>query len=116
MEENKLKDISEGMAFNMSAEVSKGTSDPNIPLERALKLNKNKRKPTLKQPMPKVIEIDSHHIYDDPFTVLFFKLIKLNNAEIDKLLTEANFTMIDLDGKNLFPIPKNDISQKNITK
>lgn len=104
----KLNKISDTMAGHMSTEVSKGTNDANTPLEAALKLKGHSRPqqtPRVPTPQdkPPVVQVGEFVVYNDPTTLLFAYLIQLNNSEVDGLLTQFQFQMMDIHSKPMFP-------------
>lgn len=105
-QEPKLDKIDEGLLRHLSETVNKGTSDGSTPLEAILKLNGDKRPGRRKTPLPKtppVVEIDGLRLYQDPTTLMFYKLVKLNDPRIDAILNEANFSMADIQARPIFP-------------
>lgn len=102
---DKLDKISDGLISHLQAEVNKGTSDANTPLEAVMKLQKNRTKRQVAGPSPSVLEIDGFFLYEDSTTLMLFKLTQLKNPDVDKVLVEANFSMFDINGKQIFPRP-----------
>lgn len=106
--EPKLDKIDEGLLRHMAEVVNTGTSDANTPLEAILKLNKDKRpgrRVTAPAKTPPVVDIDGLRLYQDPTTMMFYQLVRLNDPRIDAILTEANFSMADIQARPIFPRP-----------
>lgn len=104
--EIKLDKIDEGLLRHLSETVNKGTSDGSTPLEAILKLNGDKRPGRRKTALPKtppVVDIDGLRLYQDPTTMMFYKLVKLNDPKVDAILLEANFSMADIQARPIFP-------------
>lgn len=99
-----LKSITPELAKALHSEVERGTTDANTPLEAILKLNQKGGKKSRKKPDPiQIVLMGEHEIYNDEFTVLFYRLVQLKDPKIDELLTNAHFTMADIKGKPIYP-------------
>lgn len=103
-EDPKLDKITDSLVHHLRAEVEKGTSDGNTPLEAILKTSPKKNRPSKKA--PQILDLGGFHIYNDPMTLLFFRLVQLNHPDVDKILTEGNFNMVDVAGSPIFPRPQ----------
>lgn len=102
MEEPKLDHISDVLMNHLHTEAEKGTKDGSTPLEAIQKLQPVVG-PKQKKRKVDVLDLDGFHLYNEPMTLLFFRLVQLKNEAIDTILTEANFTMADIAGKPIFP-------------
>lgn len=102
---SKLDQISDGLMSHLHQSVEAGTNDANTPLEAILKTTKGagRRPAAPKKHVQSVVEIDGYKLTSDDLTICFFKLVRLNNPEVDKILTAANFSMFDLLGKPIYP-------------
>lgn len=102
MGNDKLDKIPDNLASHMKTVIENKAATSERPLDTILK-QKMKKAPPKKNKAPQVIELNGFKIYDDQFSMLFFRLVFMKNTEVDQLLTEAEFTMRDLSGKIIFP-------------
>jgi hypothetical protein len=100
-----LKAMPDGILNHMSAVVEKEANDPHARNKILLDQIKHKRK-QMKDNAPKIINRDGFFLYDDAQTTMWYDLIKLNDPRVNAILTAAQFKLTDLNGKVVYPKPK----------
>lgn len=110
MPEDKLDKIPDSLALHMSLEMEKGTKEGDSPLDAIMKAKSPKK--TLAGKKPSILDLDGFHIYNEPMSLMLFRLVQLKNLSVDQILTEAKFNMADISGKHIFPRP-NDPTPKS---